>query len=415
MTTNTGYFLWLSELCGAGSSLPKRLYLAFGGNLKEAYEAPEEELERRGFLPEERELLSRKDFSAANRILDFCAEEHVALLTFASELYPPGLFAIDSPPPVLYARGQLHRLRENAAVTAVGSRNCSEAGYRAAYTLCYKLAGAGVTIVTGLAEGIDTACSLGALDSGGFSVGVLGSGINVLYPFENAPLFSRMFRSGVVLTEFSPFTQPLAKNFPIRNRILAALGDLCLVGEARSGSGSLITARDALCDGKPVFAIPSGIYDPRSAGTNLLLRSGARPATGAEDLLSELTYLYPESVKLTESRRQKIPEIHDMPIPRIHRKRKKAAGYPSEGTGQTQADIACASDQAPLPEELPEEESRSREEKGILLSLRQGEKTADMLARELDCSAGDILTALTMLEIEGTILSEPGGVYRLNR
>ena len=307
-TCNTAYFLWLSELFYAGSNLPKRLYLTFDGDLKRIYETPGEYFSEVGCTEEECERLSNKDFSAANRILDYCAENCVTLLTYDSELYPERLFTIDNPPPVLYAKGQPHRLREGAAVTAVGSRACTEKGFRDAYTLSYKLACAGVSIVTGLAEGIDTACTLAALDAGGCTVGILGSGINVLYPFENTKLFDRMFRSGIVLTEFSPFTQPLARNFPVRNRVLAALCDVCLVGEARGGSGALITAKDAMMQGKKVYAVPGGIYEPHCEGTNSLLRSGALPVTKAEDILGELSYLYPESVKTKERAVRHIPD-----------------------------------------------------------------------------------------------------------
>lgn len=416
-TCNTAYFLWLSELFYAGSNLPKRLYLTFDGDLKRIYETPGEYFSEVGCTEEECERLSNKDFSAANRILDYCAENCVTLLTYDSELYPERLFTIDTPPPVLYAKGQPHRLREGAAVTAVGSRACTEKGFRDAYTLSYKLACAGVTIVTGLAEGVDTACTLAALDAGGCAVGILGSGINVLYPFENTKLFDRMLRSGIVLTEFSPFTQPLARNFPVRNRVLAALCDVCLVGEARGGSGALITAKDAMMQGKKVYAVPGGIYEPHCEGTNSLLRSGALPVTKAEDILGELSYLYPESVKTKERAVRHIPD----PPPRTEKAEKAERRRKNRKKTEENSEAALSSTLLqPTEEKAPKREidprvwnGRADEEKRILELLITEEKTANLLAKECGMDAGDVLTYLTLLEIDGLVESLPGGTYRL--
>ena len=411
-TCNTAYFLWLSELFYAGSNLPKRLYLTFDGDLKRIYETPGEYFSEVGCTEEECERLSNKDFSAANRILDYCAENCVTLLTYDSELYPERLFTIDNPPPVLYAKGQLHRLREGAAVTAVGSRACTEKGFRDAYTLSYKLACAGVSIVTGLAEGIDTACTLAALDAGGCAVGILGSGINVLYPFENTKLFDRMFRSGIVLTEFSPFTQPLARNFPVRNRVLAALCDVCLVGEARGGSGALITAKDAMMQGKKVYAVPGGIYEPHCEGTNSLLRSGALPVTKAEDILGELSYLYPESVKTKERAVRHIPD----PPHRAEKTEKRRKSRKKEDSEAALASTPPLRSEEQTPKRKLDPHvwnGRADEEKRILELLMTEEKTADRLAKECGMDAGDVLTYLTLLEIDGLVESLPGGTYRL--
>lgn len=416
---NTPYFLWLSELFPAGSPLPKRLYLTFDGNLKRIYDTAGEHFAKIGCTEAECARLGNKDFSAANRILDYCAENLVTILTFDSELYPERLFITENPPPVLYAKGQVGRLREKATVTAVGSRACTEKGFRDAYTLCYKLASAGVTIVTGMAEGVDSACTLAALDSGGLAVGVLGSGINVLYPFDNTALFDRMFRSGVILTEFSPFTQPLARNFPVRNRVLAALCDVCLVGEARGGSGALITAKDAMTAGKKVYAVPSGIYDSHCEGTNSLLRSGAVPVTKAEDILEELAYLYPESVKVKERPVRHIPD----PLPRKEKSRSDTKKS-SRSTGKNLFSLFSKPKKGGEPEKpdkvqrKPEQvtghwNGRVEEERRILNCLEQGENTADALAAECEMDAADVLTYLTLLEIDGLVESLPGGTFRI--
>ena len=271
--------------------------------------------------------------------------------------------------------------------------------------------------MTGLAEGIDTACTLAALDAGGCAVGILGSGINVLYPFENTKLFDRMLRSGIVLTEFSPFTQPLARNFPVRNRVLAALCDVCLVGEARSGSGALITAKDAMMQGKKVYAVPGGIYEPHCEGTNSLLRSGALPVTKAEDILGELSYLYPESVKTKERAVRHIPD----PPPRSEKAEKAERRRKNRKKTEENSEAALSSALLqPTEEKAPKREidphvwnGRADEEKRILELLITEEKTADLLAKECGMDAGDVLTYLTLLEIDGLVESLPGGTYRL--
>lgn len=408
----TEYFLWLSTVCYPGSSLPKRLYLAFDGDMKRVYETPGDRFSSIGCGAEECRRLDGKDFSAANRILDYCAENRVTIITYDSPLYPERLFSIDNPPPVLYAKGAIHRLREGPSVAAVGSRGCSEKGYRDMYTLCYRLAGSGVAIVTGLADGIDHAAALAALDSGGLSIGVLGSGINILYPFESTDLFERMLKSGIMLTEFSPFTEPLARNFPIRNRVISALCDVCLVGEARSGSGALITAKHAFLSGKKVFAVPGALYDRRYEGTNFLLRNGALPVTRAEDISDGLAFSYPEVRSL--KRRSPLPRVPAMPAQKEKKRGRKKAAPQSDGDlpfdGVTES-VLFSAERKSRP--VVPQSNRSDEENRILSFLANGEKTADMLAADCGTDTATVLTALTMLEIDGAVESLPGGAYRL--
>ena len=425
---NTEYFLWLSEICYAGSSLPKRLYLSFNGDMRKIYETPGEAFSAIGCTAEECRRLSDKDFSAANRILDYCAENRVTILTYDSPLYPDRLFMTDNPPPVLYAKGAVNRLREGPSVTAAGSRGCSEKGYRDMYTLCYKIAGAGAAVITGLADGIDHAASLAALDSGGLSIGVLGSGINILYPFGNEDFFDRMMKNGVILTEFSPFTEPLARNFPIRNRVLSALCDVCLVGEARGGSDALITAKNAFLSGKTVYAVPAGIYDLRCDGTNFLLRNGAIPVTKAEDVLDGLSFLYPEEVNL---KKRTVRSVPDMPPPKqTRRKRAKNEEHrvplPFDPEEVAKLPPRGAKGKAAAAEPRKEESDRERfahftfssrceEERKILYLLKSGDKTVDMLANRCAMDAADVLTYLTILEIDGYVTALPGGAYRLGK
>ncbi|MBR5528324.1 MAG: DNA-processing protein DprA [Clostridia bacterium] len=414
MNSATEYFIWLSEIAGAGTTLSKRIFEAFSGDMRAAYEATENEYLSKGFTNEESVLLSDKDFTRANMILDYCAENKVGLLPMGSEYYPSRLYDIPNPPAVLYYKGRIEKLCGGAIITAVGSRQCSEPAYTAGYELCHKLACCGVSLVSGLAEGIDTACISGALDGNGFVIGVLGSGINILYPFNNNDLFSRIFRTGLVITEFSPFTEPLRVNFPIRNRIMAALGDAVLVVEAAKNSGALITAEQAAGMGRRIFAVPGSITDAHCYGSNALIKNGASAVTCAEDVIDELSFAYPATVGV--SAEKKLSRL-DKYLSRRKRREERRHGIQKEkssenGTLKKQvlpAEPENAEENAPSP--MPDISALSETESRIYLFLREGKATADIICAKLSLEQNKVLAELTMLEIYGLIESLPGGVY----
>ena len=412
------YFIWLSELCGAGSALPKKIYEAFGGNIRKAYEADFDEYVSMGFSENDAQLLCDKDFTRANSIIDYCAENRVGLLCFGSDYYPQKLYETKTPPPVLYYKGHIERLRGGAYITAVGSRKCSEEAYEAGYSFSYKLSCAGISIISGLATGIDTACTSGALDAGGFAVGVLGSGINILYPFENSALFARMFRSGLVMTEFSPYTEPKSVNFPIRNRIMAAMGDAVLVVEAGNKSGALITADLAAELGKRIFAIPGSVTNPLCFGSNRLIRDGATAVIDASDIISEFEYCYPSVVSVRSSRRR----TSDIKAGYISRRRRgKSAASPEKSeikrrkTKEIHKPETVFSDRdATFSENDGKHEDLSmlsKTEKKVYEELKKHSASANELGQALSIPQDDLLSALTMLEIFGFIESLPGGIY----
>jgi DNA processing protein len=202
--------------------------------------------------------------------------------------YPALLHHTYDPPPVLYARGRLGGAAPAAAVAVVGSRAASPQGLALARGLGRDLAAAGVTVVSGLARGIDTAAHQGALDAQGLTVAVLGSGHDRLYPRENASLAERIAETGAVVTEFPLGTPPLPGHFPRRNRIIAGWARAVVVVEARERSGALVTARLALDEGREVMAVPGHPSHPGAAGTNALLRDGARLVRDARDVSEEL-------------------------------------------------------------------------------------------------------------------------------
>ena len=206
------------------------------------------------------------------------------MITLRSPEYPPLLAAIYAPPPVLFVRGGLGPCAEGG-VAVVGSRRMSHYGRRLAGELGHDLAQGGVSLVSGLARGVDAAAHQGSLEAGGHTVGVLGCGLDVAYPREHRGLIEKMAAQGAVISEFPLGTQPAPAHFPVRNRVISGLARAVVVVEAGLKSGSLITARHALEQGRDVWAVPGPVGAPQSAGCNQLIKEGARLLSSSHDLL----------------------------------------------------------------------------------------------------------------------------------
>lgn len=256
--------------------------------------ASRHELERvAGIGPEVAEAIASWEKTAdlageLKRIKDYGCE----ILVPADEMYPRLLREIYDPPIVLYVKGRLSTKDKNA-VALVGSRLTTPYGMEMGRKLAYQLGYVGVTVVSGGARGIDTAVHQGALSAKGRTVAVLGTGINLVFPPENADLFERIAASGAIITQF-PFNRQADKqSFPIRNRIVAGMSMGTVVVEANLTSGALITANFATDYGRQVFAVPGRIDSPRSKGCHDLIKKGAKLCEGVEDILTEFEYLFP--------------------------------------------------------------------------------------------------------------------------
>lgn len=223
--------------------------------------------------------------AAAQREMDAFEALDAHLIALFEPDYPPALAALDDAPPVISCFGHTHLLQRNA-VAVVGARNASANGRRLAQTIAGELGAAGLLVVSGMARGIDAAAHQGSLDAG--TVAVVGGGIDVIYPAENAALHAEIKARGVVLSEMPPGTVPQARHFPRRNRLISGIAMGTLVVEAAPRSGSLITARLALDQGREVFAVPGSPLDPRARGCNDLLRQGAVLVESAADVLRAL-------------------------------------------------------------------------------------------------------------------------------
>jgi DNA processing protein len=272
--------------------------------------------------------------------------------------FPKRLKAIFDPPPALYLRGSGGaELLERRAVAVVGARSCSPYGAQVARMLGRELAAADLVVISGLARGIDGEAHRGALEAGGLTVGVLGCGIDRDYPAVNASLSRRMEGEGLVVSEYEPGVEPAPWRFPARNRIIAGLSEAVVVVEARERSGALITADFALEEGREVFSVPGEITSALSIGTNALLKLGATPLTGVDDVLDALGI--------------------------------------ERATAQADPDVSEAAQR-------------------VLGLVRDGPATPDELTVRASLDAGAVGVALTELELAG-LVSAADGVYRVAR
>lgn len=290
------------------------------------------------------------------------------LLPFGAPGYPPALDDLDDAPPLLWALGD-PALAARPMVALVGARNASSLGLRMAQRLARELGAAGFTVVSGLARGIDAAAHEAALATG--TIGVQAGGIDVVYPAENATLSARMAREGLRLAELPPGTQPQARHFPQRNRIIAGLARATMVIEAAARSGSLLTARNALDYGREVMAVPGHPMDARAAGCNLLIRDGAVLVRNAEDVIEAL------------------------------------GGPAPVASGPAPPPVA-----APVQSPLPGPETGAAEAR-ILAALGPSPTPEDLLLRSLGLAPAELARSLVLLEIEGRVIRHPGGLLSL--
>jgi DNA processing protein len=239
------------------------------------------------------------------RIRDFGA----TVLTQKSPSYPQPLREIHAPPIVLYVRGELQE-RDHHAIGVIGARRTTHYGTESAKKLAYQLAYAGLTVISGLARGIDTAAHQGALAAKGRTIAVIGSGLAKLYPPENAPLAEKIRSgSGAIVSEFSMDIEPDRQTFPMRNRIISGWSHGILVVEAGLNSGALITAAQALEQGRSVYAVPGHINAPSAMGSNRLIQQGAKLVMDASDILEDLQILLPETKPSPEAAARPLPPL----------------------------------------------------------------------------------------------------------
>ena len=299
----------LGRIKGLGGVTFKKIAAHFGDAAK-VFSATRAELENVEGLDRDvvDRLLGFTEWHQIDEDLRRILQESIRLITFNDPSYPARLRMIADPPPALYIKGDLHADDEKA-VAVVGSRSASDYGRRVARELCRGLAVCGFTVVSGMARGIDGEAHEAALDAGGRTIAVLGSGVDRPYPPEHERLYNRIGGQGAVISELPMRTPPMAFNFPARNRLISGLSLGVVVVEATEKSGSLITASLALEQGREVFAVPGEVGASRTRGTHRLIRQGAKLVETVQDIVEEIApQLAPHPGKSAAANERTLPE-----------------------------------------------------------------------------------------------------------
>ncbi len=282
------YWVGFNFVKGIGSVRMRAILEAFDNDLKAAWEAPISRYQEIGLSSRIIDnLLKVRSQVDLEKIWAKMSANGISALTWEDQSYPRLLREIDQPPPILYQRGEILP-EDEAAVAIVGTRRVSAYGRAVTEDLAACLASNRVTVVSGLARGVDALAHKAALRAGGRTIAVLGSGVDTIYPPEHRQLASDITDSGAVISDYPPGTEPESSNFPPRNRIISGLSLAIVVVEAGETSGALITASFAADQNRDVLAVPGNIDSPNSKGTNMLIQNGARPMLKPEDVLEAL-------------------------------------------------------------------------------------------------------------------------------
>lgn len=420
---NKIFWIWLSLACGVASKEFGRLVSHFD-DAYDLYAMSEEEIEGIEGIGERLKLrLSDKNMEEAESILKDCRKNNVAVVTYADKQYPPKLRLIEDPPVVLYVLGQISGLESHPSIGVVGTRKMSEYGRKTAFSLSYELALAGVVIVSGLALGVDGVAACGALAAKGNTIAVLGCGVLVDYPKAHRKLKKEIIRTGAVVSEYPPYASAVPRNFPTRNRIISGICHGTLLVEGAQKSGSMITARLAIAQGRQLFAVPGKIGDVNSEGPNILIREGAYSALESKDIIKHYEFLYRENLNLRALRTAHAPECDETlrryGVPADYEEGKRG-GKPYREEHRVTDQTKEPKKTAPTPTAAPTERVApaaapsvplSPLEQSVLSRMSMDRPTApDALCAD-GCGIGEVLTALTMLELYGLVSSLPGGLY----
>ena len=384
------YWVWFSEL-----NIP----LAEKHRLLSQYGDPESLYHTTAVEQED------KDLTTAEEILHKCKEKTISILPIDDPAYPFRLRNTPDAPILLYYKGILPDWDAAPLIGVVGTRKASAYGLQVAHQMGYQIARCGGIVVSGGASGIDTAAMQGALDAGYPVVGVLGCGVDVVYPRSNRKLFEAMLENGCLISEYPPEAQGIPWHFPARNRIISGVANGTLIVEAPEKSGALITARLALEHGRDVFVVPGNINTVSCEGSNALLQEGAMPVFSGWDVVRNYEVLYPgklqKAVKSPSSAPETAPAKVAQPvqIPKLEEDRRKKIIDNEEN-----------STYSVLENKKP---ALSDEEQAVLAQLNREPKEASEVIAKLEMSSGKVMSVLTTLTIKGFAAKHPGGRFSL--
>ena len=426
------FSVWFSLCTGVANTEFPRVLSQFGSAYA-VFRAEESEIEALDISERFKSALQNKSLDQAYGIVDFCKQNGVGILAYTDKAYPSTLRALHAPPSLLYYKGKLPDFERQLFISTVGTRSMSEYGKEMAYRIAYELASTGTVVVSGMALGVDAACAVGALAAKGTTVAVLGCGIDVCYPKQHTRLMRAIEQNGLILTEYPPSTPPRGYHFPVRNRIISGLGAGTLIVEANLTSGAMITAREAILQGKDIYAIPGNVGDDNTSGTNQLIRDGAAVVLSARDILENYAFLYRDSVdmaRLLRAQERSDPDpaafarygvglpVTTTPAKSVSEVRREQKIEAPATPKKSKADAKPAQE-AP---EAPKAQVREDDSAAVLAQFSQRQRdmfaqipldkavSADWLVR-CGFATHEVMTALTMFEIKGLISALPGGLY----
>lgn len=418
------YWIWLQRAFGAGKRAER--ILEHFGDPETLYEAGRKEWRLSGILSEkEMESLTRYSPSQSYDILQNCRKNGWHIVPFDDEAYPPLLREIYGYPLVLYVWGDLSVLQAKVCIGMVGTRDASDYGVQVAEALSYSLAQAGVVIVSGGALGIDKASHRGAVMAGGRTVAILGCGLGHPYLAENEKMRRVIAQNGAVISEYEPYAPPTRHTFPIRNRLISGMSLGTVVIEAGERSGSLITAKLALEQGRDVFAVPGDITSSNFFGTNSLIRDGARPVFTAMDVLDGYLPEYGEYLKAEDSY-QPLRTVKTQASGQTE-KRKTAIRTSRKTKSETKKENEKRKTAVKIAEPTGQEEKKNEVKpkpqlpsyatenaKKLFAVMTDEPRLTDELVTASGLPVQDVLSSLTELELYALVTLHSGKRYSLN-
>ena len=411
---NTVYSVWMAEAIGAENRLYTLLLDEYGNSYnvycEAEYHLPEQYTGAAG-------RLKNKNLKGALKILDECRNCGIDIIMRGDALYPKRLLAITAPPFLIYAKGRLPSLDDEVCIGVVGTRDISESGEYAAKRMGFGLAAGGVIVVSGLAQGVDSAAHIGCIGAGGTTIAVLGCGHNTAMKQSGRKLFLKICETGAIISEYPPSATAKKYTYPQRNRIISGISQSVVVVEAGDKSGALITARYAIRQGRPVYAVTNsnGLLD--YSGGVMLLEEGASLVRGHEEILAEFELLYPHKIS-----RRRAQEAFEQ---RALIKKSSQENSPSEINIATETKTTKQAEKKEkivlvkqsqtsskkLPATFDDSGLGSLEREVCRLIYQKGEISQDELCAIMSSDASTIGTALTALEISGFIEAIPGGFF----
>lgn len=396
MTDGRIYWIWLQNRLGISTSIKTDEIFGYFGTAEELYNAGSYEWRISGiFNPAQVEKLKNKDLSQAERIMSTCIKNNFDVITPNDESYPSMLFKLPNFPAVIYAKGDLDCLKNKITIAVVGTREPTRNSATIARALSASMARAGAVIVSGGALGIDSAAHTGALDANGNTVAVLGCGLDSDYLSVNRALRNDISKNGAVISEYPPGTNALARNFPIRNRIISGLSYGTVVIEAGEKSGSLITARYAAQQGRDIYAVAGDLFSSKFSGANKLIQDGAKPVFSAMDVLEDYASVYPEMMDISKIENKLCLKNYEDP----------PSAKPIEDNPRKQKTGDVKFIKVPVPPLL------SENAKKVYLAFDSAEMQSEELVIKSGLDAGKFSSAITELEMFGIVESRPGRNY----